>query len=405
MSASGSRRAIVVGGSMGGLFAALLLRQRGWDVHVSERVPVPLSGRGAGIVTHPQLWRIMEMLGLDPYAGFGITVRRRVTFAADGSLLGAVECPQVMTSWDRLFRMLRGAWPDERYAAGEHLRSVADAGGSVVARFEGGAVREAELLVGADGFRSTVRETCMGDVAPRYAGYTAWRGLVAEADMPARSHADLFGEFGFCLPDGEQMLGYPVAGEGNDLRPGYRRYNFVWYRPADEAEDLPRLLTDAAGHTHALSIPPPLIRGEVAADMRRAAEAVLAPQFAAVVRATRQPFLQPIYDLEAPRMASGRVALLGDSAFVARPHVGAGVTKAAEDALALAEALDAAPTVPEALARYEAERLPVGRRIVQRARHLGAYMQAQRRTEEEQSAADRHRTPAAVMAETALLDF
>lgn len=399
------RRAIVAGGSIGGLFAALLLRQRGWDVHVSERVAVPLSGRGAGIVTHPRLWRILEGLGLDPHTEFGVAVRRRVVLARDGSVAGTLDCPQVMTSWDRLFRMLRGAWPDDRYSLGEELRSVACGGEGVVARFGGGVVREAELLVGADGFRSTVRGVCMGDAAPLYAGYVAWRGLIAEADMPARAHADLFEHFGFCLPDGEQMLGYPVAGEDNDLRPGHRRYNFVWYRPADEAEALPDLLTDEAGRTHALSIPPPLIRGDVVEAMRRAAEATLPPQFAAVVRATAQPFLQPIYDLEGARLAAGRVALLGDSAFIARPHVGAGVTKAAEDALALAEALDAEPDVPAGLARYEAERQPAGRRIVQRARHLGAYLQAGRSTEEERRAALRHRTADAVMAETALLDF
>ena len=64
----------------------------------------------------------------------------------------------------------------------------------------------------------------------------------------------------FCLPPGEQFLGYPVAGPDNDLRPGHRRYNVVWYRPADEATKLPWLLTDESGVTHAISIPPPLIR-------------------------------------------------------------------------------------------------------------------------------------------------
>jgi 2-polyprenyl-6-methoxyphenol hydroxylase-like FAD-dependent oxidoreductase len=207
----------------------------------------------------------------------------------------------------------------------------------------------------------------------------------------------------FCLPPGEQFLGYPVAGPDNDLRPGHRRYNVVWYRPADEEGELVRLLTDESGTTHAISIPPPLIRREAVADMRAAAERLLAPQFRAVVRLIDEPILQPIYDLETPRMAFGRVAIIGDAAFVARPHVAAGVAKAADDAQALTAAL-AEGEVEPALGRFEAARLPVGRRIIERARHLGAYLQATQ-TAEERARSQRHGIPAAVLAETAVLDF
>ena len=202
------------------------------------------------------------------------------------------------------------------------------------------------------------------------------------------------------------MLGYPVAGPEQRSAAGHRRYNFVWYRPASEARELPRLLTDDSGRTHALSIPPPLIaRDVVARDARRRGARVLAPQFNAMVSLCEQPFLQPIYDLEVPRMAFGRVAILGDAAFVARPHVGAGVAKAAEDALALADALAANTDVETALRRFEAARLPVGDKIIARARHLGAYVQADLKTEAERAYAARHRTPEAVLAETAMMDF
>ena len=399
-----SRSAVIVGGSMAGLFSALLLRRRGWDVQVFERVATPLAGRGAGIVTHPRLWQVMDLLGLDHRADFGIEVTERVTLARDGTELGTRHCPQTMTAWDRLLRMLRAALPDGCYASGAELLEVELRADGVRAHFSDGRSAEADLLVGADGFRSTVRKLLLGEVAPVYAGYVAWRGLVHEAAMPPEAHAALFARFGFCLPPGEQILGYPVAGENNDLRPGHRRYNLVWYRPADETL-LAQLLTDSDGRLHALSIPPPLIRPAFVQALRDAAEERLAPVFAQVVRATPQPFLQPIYDLESPRMAFGHAVLLGDSAFVVRPHVGAGVTKAAEDALCLAEALDATPDIPTATARYAAARDAAGRSVVRRARHLGAYMQAQRHTEEQREAALRHHTPEAVMAETALLEF
>jgi 2-polyprenyl-6-methoxyphenol hydroxylase-like FAD-dependent oxidoreductase len=402
---SSSRRALVIGGSVGGLFAALLLRRRAWYVQVFERATEALSGRGAGIVTHPELDRVLELAGVGRPTDLGIPVARRVVLARDGRVVARHSLPQVMTSWDRLWRLLRDALPDPAYVQGAEFIGAEEGRDGVVARFADGSSLEADLLVGADGLRSAVRAAVVGEVQPLYAGYTAWRGLVAEAALPPEAHRALFDEFAFCLPRGEQMLGYPVAGPDNDLRPGHRRYNWVWYRPADEQVALPGLLTDINGHTHSVSIPPPLIRSELVEGMRAAALSVLAPPFGAVVAVTPAPFLQPIYDLESPHLAVGRSALIGDAAFVARPHVGAGTTKAAEDALALADALEREATVSLALERYEQERRPAGQRILRRARHLGAYMQAHLQTQEEQHAAARHHSPEAVLEETAVLTF
>jgi 2-polyprenyl-6-methoxyphenol hydroxylase-like FAD-dependent oxidoreductase len=384
--------AIIIGGSMSGLFTGILLCQAGWDVEIFER-EIELAGRGAGIVTHPELWEALEAAGLDPMRDRGVDVQVRRMLDRSGMVIGERRFQQTLTSWDTLFQILRQAFPPERYHLAKGLQSVEQHGQRVVARFADGSRAEGDLLIGADGLRSTVRTQVLPDVTPVYAGYVAWRGLVAEGALSEAAHRDLFEHFAFCLPPGEQMLGYPVAGPGNDLRVGHRRYNFVWYRPADEETELCRLLTDEFGRTHAISIPPPLIHPDVIREMRQAAEAVLAPQFAEVVHRTEQPFLQPIYDLECNQMAFRRVVILGDAAFVARPHVGAGVAMAARDALALAGALRSGESVETALRDFETARLPVGRRVVQRARHLGAYGQSQ------------VRTPEAVMAEIAALDF
>ena len=399
------KRALVIGGSMSGLLAALALERHGWRADVYERVAEPLAGRGAGIVAQPELKAILRALGLDADRDLGIEVTTRVMFARDGRVTHRVPIAQTMTAWDRVFHLLKAALPEANYHRGKELRRVERRGQGVVAHFADGSSEEGDVLIGADGIRSTVRQQYLPEVAPLYAGYTAWRGLIAESAFPPALHADLFEDFSFCLPPNEQMLGYPVAGPDNDLRPAHRRYNFVWYRPASEEHELPRLLTDDSGCAHLLSIPPPLIARDVIAAMRAGAERVLAPQFNEMVGLCAQPFLQPIYDLEVPRMAFGRVAILGDAAFVARPHVGAGVAKAAEDALALAQALDASGNVEVALNQYEQARIPAGERIIARARHLGAYVQADLKTEAEREYAARHRTPEAVLAETAMMDF
>ncbi|HZN31341.1 MAG TPA: FAD-dependent monooxygenase [Xanthobacteraceae bacterium] len=397
-----NRRALVIGGSMSGLLAALLLRRHGWDVDVFERVESELAGRGAGIVAQPELIETLRGLGIDP-TDLGVAITTRKILDASGRFAGEIFCPQVLTAWERVYRALRDAFPPERYHRGRGLKSFEQTERSVVAHFSDGGAAEGDLLVGADGLRSTVRQQCLPELPPLYAGYVAWRALIAEQAFPPAIHRELFEYMTFCLPPGEQCLGYPIAGPDNDLRRGHRRYNVVWYRPADEATELQHLLTDERGTTHTISIPPPLIRQEGIAAMRAAAERLLPPQFRAIVRLIDEPILQPIYDLETPRMTFGRVAIIGDAAFVARPHVAAGVAKAADDAAALAQALDSAEVAP-ALERFEAARLPVGRRIIERARHLGAYLQATQ-TAEERARSQRHSIPEAVLAETAVLDF
>jgi 2-polyprenyl-6-methoxyphenol hydroxylase-like FAD-dependent oxidoreductase len=396
-------RAIIIGGSMSGLLAALMLRRIGWAVDVFERVETELAGRGAGIVAQPELISRLEGLGLDT-ANLGVACRTRKILDVEGRVTAELECPQTLTAWERVYRLLRDAVPPQHYHRGRAFAGFEQDAQGVTAKFADGETIAADLLIGADGIRSSVRQQLMPGVTPLYAGYSAWRAMVDESAFPRAVHDQIYLNFTFGLPPGEQFLGYPVAGQDNDLRPGHRRYNLIWYRPADEQNKLRWLLTDESGHTHSLSIPPPLIRKEAIAQMRADAERLLAPQFRQIVRLIEEPLLQPIYDLESPQMASGRVAILGDAAFVARPHVGAGVSKAADDAAALAAALSGGESVEAALRGFEAARHAENRRIIEWARHLGAYLQASR-TDEETARAGRHSTDAAVIAETATLDF
>ena len=396
-------RAVVIGGSMSGLLSALLLRRAGWDVDVYERVDSELSGRGAGIVAQQELIGRLRNIGLAT-DDLGVHITTRKILDAQGRLTHQYECPQVLTAWERVYRLLRDAFPREHYHRGHGLAGFEQDENKVVARFSNGKKIAADMLVGADGIRSTVRQQCLPHVLPQYAGYSAWRALIAESAFPPAVHRELFEYMSFGLPPGEQFLGYPVAGPDNDLRPGHRRFNVVWYRPAEEKTKLQWLLTDESGVTHAISIPPPLIRREAIAEMRADAERLLAPQFRQIVRLIAEPILQPIYDLESPQMAFGRVAIVGDAAFVARPHVAAGVSKAADDAAALVEGLRAEGDVAAGLRRFAAARLDENYRIIERARHLGAYLQATR-TEAEQARAGRHATDDAVLSETAVLDF
>jgi 2-polyprenyl-6-methoxyphenol hydroxylase-like FAD-dependent oxidoreductase len=258
--------------------------------------------------------------------------------------------------------------PDACYCGGKSLRRVDPLVDGVTAVFDDGSCAEGELLIAADGLHSTARAQFLPDVSPRYAGYVAWRGVVQPEGLVLQlrklaSHHMLFG-----LLDGEVMLSIPMPATQDD---GDRTCHFVWFRPATE-DRLIELCTDASGRRHGISIAPPLIRAELIAQIRRDAEALLAPQLAALVNAAPQIMLQPIFDLEVPRMVHGRIALLGDAAFVARPHVASGVMKAAVDAETLADALASASDIDTALQRYNDLRRPYGTALVERGRHIGA---------------------------------
>src|SRR6516162_4701639 len=128
------RRALIVGGSMSGLLAALLLRRAGWHVDVFERVESELAGRGAGIVAQPDLIATLRQIGIDP-TDLGVEITTRKILDSSGRLVCELDCPQVLTAWERVYRVLRDAFPRERYHRGRGVNGFVQTENSVVAHF------------------------------------------------------------------------------------------------------------------------------------------------------------------------------------------------------------------------------------------------------------------------------
>lgn len=372
-------RILIVGGSLGGLFAATMLHRAGHEVRVLEKVKGSMSGRGAGIVSHDALVRALGRTGLEVADSLGVAVQERVLLAPDGQPIQRLHMPQVLTSWSRLYELLRQVFPASAYLQGVTVTQVSEHEGAVQVLAQGpsGDLRlQGDLLVASDGIRSLVRQQLFPGVSPQYAGYVAWRGVCDEALLSQFTLDTLFDAFGFCVPENEQIIGYPVAGADRHTTRGHRAYNFVWYRPAEDDPALRTLMTDADGIHHPQGIAPNKTSWREIARMREDARRLLAPQFAEIIEKCAQPFLQPIFDVACPGMCQGRLALMGDAAFVARPHIGMGVAKAAMDALALCDAIEALGPGPEALRRYERARLRAGWEAVERARWLGRSMRS-----------------------------
>jgi len=369
------KRAIVVGGSVGGLFAANFLFRNGWDVDVYERANAGLSSRGLGIASHGELEALLLAAGAALPDPLGIAVTGRSAFDRTGRLIASFDLPQQLAAWTGVFNVLHAALPKERYHNGWEFVGI-DAGATTpYARFANGETVEADLIVGADGFRSTVRSVVAPHVKPRYAGYVAWRGAVEESALSSEFRAKTISQFAFVFPHASQFIGYPVPGADGSAHVGRRRYNFLWYYPTAPGAALDDILTDDQGHLHDYSIPPPLIRAEHIERLKQKARELLPAKFLEVFDAAKRYMVQPIYDVESERIGFDNVALIGDAGFVARPHVGIGVLKAAQDAMELTKCLVNSPSVAAALDLYQSSRLDDGRKAVAAGRHLGAFIE------------------------------
>src|SRR3954464_9470819 len=347
-------KAIIVGGSVGGLMAALLLRKIGWDVTVYERAVGDLAGRGAGLGVSGELLDVMARAGAPFERSAGIAQAAHVWMEKDGSIAHEHRRNLMASAWARVYQPLRAALPASNYRQGMVLERVE----ATTAVFADGTRDTADLIIGADGVYSAVRKQFLPQVQPTFANYVAWRGIVEEKDVPPDTLEAVTGRIVFCFPVNEMLLSMRVPGG----------VYFIWYRPVTDLKDL---FTDATGKSHGASIPPPLIRKQFIDEMKAHALDVLPAPISAVVQKAPQPLLQAISDMESPRMTFGRVALLGDAAFVVRPHVAGGAGKAAMDAQVLADALSSATTIEQALARYEEQQLDFGSCIVRHSRYRG----------------------------------
>lgn len=370
-----SPRAIVIGGSMAGLFCGVMLRAAGWQVDIYERAGEELASRGAGIATHDELYAAFVAAGIDLRAEMGVACEGRIVFDRRGEVLGERAMPQIMTSWGFVFRFLRERFPDAHYHNGYAFTDLRETAQGIEARFANGHVATGDWLIGADGTRSTVRQRVAPSTTLDYCGYFAWRGLFDEARIPPAVLAHLAQRMAFSLSPRGHWLGYLVAGPADDLRPGHRWYNWGWYRQGDD-DVLRAHLTDDQGRHYPLGIPHDRMQPRLVAAMRRQAHEELAPPVQRVIEATPQPYIQAIYELASPRLVYGRCVLIGDAAFTARPHVGLGVSKAADDARTLVAALASGGAA--ALADWEASRLRYGHAAVRWGQDLGSYIEPAR---------------------------
>ncbi|PBC47822.1 2,6-dihydroxypyridine 3-hydroxylase [Rhodococcus sp. ACS1] len=365
-------RIAVVGGSIGGLTTALLLRDAGFEVDVYERSTKPLSGFGTGIVVQPELVKyLVERTDTELDAISVPSSKMRYADAHTGVELGTIDAAWRFTSYDGIYRRLHEVFGNERYHLGKTVVGIGQSADHVELRFADGTDAGADFVVAADGGSSVIRQRLIGRKSD-YAGYVTWRGLVSPGAFDQSTWGYFDDAFTYGLLSDGHLIAYPIPPRDGDEG---RRLNFQWYWNVPDGAQLDELMTDCNGirlptsvHAHQLCV-----RQRKTLDTR-ADE--LAPPFAELVHAAENAFVTIVSDADVDATVYGRIALLGDAAITPRPHAAAGAAKAANDAWTLADALSSKPGHRvESLAEWERTQLAVGRAYLAKVRQMAGRLQ------------------------------
>lgn len=317
-------------------------------MHILERhASARVRGSGAGIVLGKSIREFLSRFSpnhqLETVASDGHFFLDRA-----GTIVRTVEKHQETTSWDQLYLIARetfdGGEVESKYLEGHTVTKVdvriEDSKVEVSYTDADGMLKreEVDLLLGADGAFSALRRSLLEDVAPSYAGYVAWRGIVVEDELAPTIFHLCLNKLVFYNSLGCQMVVYVVPGEE-----GKRYVNWVWY--CDSEEDSlpsPALMAGNDGSVHRVTLQAGQVRPEVWHRQKKLAQEALPPQFYEIVQSTRRPFVQAIWDVISPQnfFHEGKVILIGDALAGLRPHTGAGTEQAAFHSLTLEKLLN-----------------------------------------------------------------
>ncbi|KAH7346889.1 monooxygenase [Rhexocercosporidium sp. MPI-PUGE-AT-0058] len=374
-----SKKIVIVGGSLGGLFTGIVLQRLGHDVTILERTPSDiLIDQGAGISIStivPSVFESFKNLTLSGYpileffetydrtgSRYYIDLPSGVQFLKrDGSVKATMSgsVSLATTSWDALYTTLRANFDggyekgyvaaakkedDDgkvEYLAGIRFLDIEDSGSDLVkVRYEDASGKksslEANLVIGADGPSSPVRKLFLPEIERTYAGYVVWRGTVRE-DLLSQETKDIFGDKAtFYFYKGGHVVLYKIPGLNGSIEAGERLFNIAWHSNYTPLELL-EILTSTSGKVHTFSLGIGQIRPEIRSRQNFIASSILPPPVAELFQKVEQPFIQAITDNIATKAVfmGGKVLLVGDALAGLRTHTTAGTSQAAMHALML----------------------------------------------------------------------
>ena len=360
----------IVGGSIAGCSAAILLSRKGHKVSVFERSRGGLVGRGGGIGTPgPVLNALIEQDIIDsdfPHLS-GSTMPFIIKTAAHERLGHKPwEMPLDLKTfhWGALWNNLRKRVPDDIYHGGHHVVGAnTNSSQSVKLQFKEGLEVDFDLVLFADGYQSLGRKLLFPKVELSYRGYMLWRGLLPEKEMddsaplgstvPRLSYTNLPGN----------LVVYFVPNQDGSLEEGNRIFNWAAYIPITEAE-LPEFMVDRNGVSHSGTIPPGKMRLEEEDRLKQLMVDNLPTYYGDIIVKTHNTYVQLIYTVGFPAYYQDRICLIGDAGMVAQPFTGSGVFKGYNNIKNLLQTFDTSKTIEDALQQWSNEQVRIGNRLL-----------------------------------------
>lgn len=380
MVGGGKPKAVIVGGSIAGISCAHALILAGWDVVVVEKTTSPPTGTptGAGLGLDPLSQRITGSWLSQPQLLHNTTLPLTIdqNQATDSGKFSRILTRDQSFNfraahWADLHALLYNALPPNIFLWGHHLVSfhVADDKGSVTIKAEVLKTGEVidivgDLLVAADGCLSSIRQKYLPDFKLRYSGYCAWRGVL---DFSKSENSDTITGIRKAYPDLGKCLYFDLSSGTHSVFYELlnKKLNWIWYVNQPEPE--------VKGTSVTMKVPSDMIQ-----KMHLEAEKVWIPELVNVIKETKEPFLNFIYDSDPlQKIFWDKVVLVGDAAHPTTPHCLRSTNMSILDAAVLGKCLEkwGAEKLESALEEYQFIRLPVTSKQVLHARRLGRIKQ------------------------------